>query len=128
MTSSLTRTRHDLAGAILGAVDDATTVTAAPGSNVTAPSVIVLADTVTLATGCLWSALYRLQLVGPGGDNEAGLSALETLAAQVVAAVRLAYPEADLTLNAPTQVTIASSTYLAQDVEATLLVPLEMES
>lgn len=128
MISSLTRTRHDLAATVSAAVDDSVTVTACPGSNVTAPSVMVLADTVTLATSCLWSAMYRLQLVGPGGDNEAGLAALETLATQVIGAVRAAWPEAETVLTAPTQVTIASSTYLAQDVETTLLVPLEMES
>jgi hypothetical protein len=124
--STFTDARHALAAAIAAAVSDSTAVSAAPGANLTAPGVYVMAGDAEAASGCLWGANWVLQLVGPGGDNEAGLAGLELLAAQVALAVRNAYPDAQLVLDAPSIAVIGGASTLVQNCTATILLPMEV--
>jgi len=79
MMTRLSEIRHELAELLVSGLGDGVAVSPSPPTAITAPGVIVRMDGGKRSTSCRYTLQFVLVLIGPGGDNEAGVQALETL-------------------------------------------------
>ena len=99
--SVLTEARHGIADALRQALPDTVGVWAAPADTPTAPCATVLAGPAVRVAPCLYDYVWTVELLGPGGYNEAGVAALEDMCQTVLAVLDTALPAARVGVDAP---------------------------
>lgn len=77
-TNPITTARHALADVCREAIPDLP-VFASPPTQVAAPCILILLQSATQSGAGLWHQTFRVELWGPGGDNEAATQSIEDM-------------------------------------------------
>ena len=120
----LTDLRHGIADALRTALPDVA-VWACPPPNPVPPCLFVLAGAIERVSGCLFDSTFAVEIVGPSGDNEAGVVALESICETVLRVLLAELPTGRVTAGAPDTATLGGAQLLAQTIGVRATVNLQ---
>ncbi len=114
----ITEARHKLATEIRNILPDVP-VFASPPTQVSAPCVVISLRSSDQTGFALWHQTAQMLVIGPSGDNEAAVQALEAMLWKLAVGLSLIYQQ-PITWDAPGTLTNVGQTYLASAMEVIL--------
>lgn len=122
MTNPISSRRWEIASFIQQLIPEIP-VYPAPPTNISAPCIVVSFRNANQWGSNLWNQYFRITFIGPAGDNESAIYALEDMLWKVAYEIAKQYSR-KVEWSAPTTVTSSEQTYLSTSFD--ILVDLEI--